>query len=157
MPQHTEQQILPYSQDQMYRLVSDIEQYPKFLPWCAALRIRDRNVRDNLDVIVADMVVAFQVLREKFRSEVTLDPARYGIEVRYIDGPFKYLTNEWRFTEGDAGGCVVDFHIDFEFRNRTLERLIARVFGRAVEKMVGAFVARAHDVYGEMGAVTADG
>jgi coenzyme Q-binding protein COQ10 len=132
----------------MYALVADIERYPEFLPWCTALRVKDRAQQNGHEVLMADMTVAFKTLQEHFASRVTLDPEARRIDVEYIDGPFRSLVNNWRFEPGDAGGVVVDFFIDFDFRSRALGLVISAVFSRAVEKIVQAFEERARVVYG---------
>jgi coenzyme Q-binding protein COQ10 len=132
----------------MYALVADIERYPEFLPWCTALRVRDRAQENGQEVLMADMTVAFKALQERFASRVILDPEARRIDVEYIDGPFRSLVNNWRFEPGDAGGVVVDFFIDFDFRSRALGLVMSAVFSRAVEKIVQAFEERARAVYG---------
>lgn len=102
MPTHSETRFLPYTPDQLFDLVADVEDYPKFLPWCIALRVRERAD----DVIRAEMVVGFKMLREKFVSEVTLSP-KTGIDVRYLDGPFRYLENRWRFQPPTAAATSI--------------------------------------------------
>jgi coenzyme Q-binding protein COQ10 len=143
MPTHTEKRLLPYSPGAIFDLVADIERYPEFLPWCVACRIRRRDG----NVILGDLMVGFKVFRETFTSRVELyRPDR--IEVQYIDGPFKYLNNRWRFTpRGD--GTEIDFYIDFQFNSRVLEAVAGKVFGEAVRRMVTAFEARAHKVLGK--------
>ena len=143
MPHHSEKRVVPYSDEQMFALVADVERYPEFLPWCVAARIR---VREEA-TFTADLIAAFGALREKFTSRVKLDPAAKIITIEYIEGPFEHLTNRWQF-KASATGCEVDFDIDFGFRSRALEALISGVFTRAVEKMTSAFVARAHQLYG---------
>jgi coenzyme Q-binding protein COQ10 len=144
MPTHAEKRHLPWRPDQLFRLVAEVDRYPEFLPWCRAARI----VRREGNVFWADLVVAFKVFRERFRSRVTLDPPR-GIDVEYIDGPFRYLNNHWRFEEAPDGGCIVDFYVDFEFRSKILQQLIGLLFNEAVQRMVRAFEARARELYGE--------
>ena len=143
MPTHAETRFLPYTPEQLFDLVADVEDYPKFLPWCVALRITDR--RDN--VIRADMVVGFRMLREKFTSRVTLTP-KERIDVEYLDGPFRYLENRWLFRPKD-GGCEIDFFIDFEFRSRLLRKVMEPLFHEAVRRMVRAFEKRAGERFGE--------
>lgn len=126
----------------MFALIADVERYPEFLPWCAAVRIRSREEAS----FTADLIAAFGALREQFTSRVMLDPAAKTITIEYIDGPFQHLTNRWRFTAIETG-CEVYFDIDFRFKSRTLETLISGMFTRAVEKMTGAFVARADQLY----------
>lgn len=143
MPTHAEQRRLPYAPEQLYELVSGVERYPEFLPWCKAARITRRDG----DVFWADLVVAFKVFRERFSSKVTLIP-KEGVDVEYIDGPFRYLNNHWRFLPDDNGGCIVDFYVDFEFKSRILQNLIGLLFNEAVQRMVGAFETRADQLYG---------
>lgn len=143
MPRHSETRFLPYTPEQMFDLVADIERYPEFLPWCVGMRVRER--RD--DVILADLMVGFKMIREKFTSKVTLQrPSR--IDVVYIDGPFKHMENHWLFKPHD-GGCMVEFFIDFEFRSRMLRLVMEPLFHEAVRRMVGAFEARAARLYGQ--------
>jgi coenzyme Q-binding protein COQ10 len=143
MPTHAERRRLPYRQDQLFDLVADIERYPEFLPWCTGARIRERQG----DVIVADLIIGFRMVRERFTSRVTLNrPDR--IDVAYSEGPFRYLTNHWKFEAQADNSTVVDFYVDFEFRSRMLQRLIGLLFTEAVRRMVGAFEARARQLYG---------
>lgn len=141
MPTHQETRFLPHTAAQLFDLVSDVEDYPNFLPWCVALRV---NNREN-DVIRADMVVGFKMLREKFTSRVTLTP-KERIDVEYLDGPFRYLENRWLFVDRD-GGCEIDFFIDFEFRSRLLRKIMEPLFHEAVRRMVRAFEKRAAERY----------
>lgn len=152
MPIHAEQRVLPYSQEQMYRLVSDIETYPEFLPWCLAARINRRQD----DVVWADMVVGFRMVREKFTSKVTL-AAPLRIEVEYISGPLRHMKNTWQFAAIDDGACEIDFYVDFEFHSPLLQRMIGALFHEAVRHMVSAFETRASHLYGPppYGALTA--
>jgi coenzyme Q-binding protein COQ10 len=142
MPTHAEERVLPYTPEQLFTLVADIERYPEFLPWCVGARVKERQG----DLIVADLIIGFRMFRERFTSRVTLDPPR-RIDVAYAEGPFRYLNNHWTFTP-DPGGCRVGFYVDFEFKSRLLQRLIEVLFGEAVRRMVGAFEKRARDLYG---------
>jgi coenzyme Q-binding protein COQ10 len=147
MPTHAEHRRLPYSAEQLFALVADVERYPEFLPWCLAARIRER--KEN--IITADLLIGFKMVRERFTSRVVLDrPKR--IDVSYAEGPFRYLNNHWTFLPQDDGSCVIDFYVDFEFRSRMLQRIIGMLFNEAVRRMVGAFEARARQLYGAAGA-----
>jgi len=128
----------------MFDLVAAVELYPEFLPWCKAARIRERKD----DLIVADLVIGFKGVTERFTSRVTLDSTIPKIDVSYEDGPFKYLENKWIF-EKSADGCVIDFYVDFEFRSRLLQGLMGLVFTEAVRKMVHAFEKRADALYSD--------
>ncbi len=137
---------MPYSAEQMFDLVADVDRYPEFLPWCRAARITRREG----DVFWSDLVIGFKIVRERFSSKVTL--ARPDvIDVQYLKGPMRYLSNHWRFTAQPDGGCLVDFYIDFEFRSALLQRLIGVLFNEAVRRMVGAFEIRARALYGPRG------
>ena len=142
MPTHAEKRVLPYQPQQLYALVADIERYPDFLPWCLAARIRRREG----DTVVADLIIGFKMVRESFTSRVVLDPERQRIDVAYSDGPFRYLNNHWRF-DPHPGGCEIDFYVDFEFRSRLLRKIMEPLFNEAVRRMVGAFEARAEELY----------
>ncbi len=145
MPTHAEKRHLPYTPDELYQLVAGVERYPEFLPWCKAARITRREG----NAFSADLVIAFKVYRERFRSDVTLHPDERRIDVAYVEGPFRYLNNHWHFLPADDGGCIVDFYVDFEFRSRVLQRLIGLLFNEAVRRMVAAFEARARTLYGD--------
>lgn len=147
MPKHSETRQLPYSPEQMYALVADVRRYAEFLPWVSAIRVRS----DSETLMVADMIVGFKGLRETFTSRVTKErPAR--IHVDYLDGPLKYLNNEWQFRSDGKGGCLVDFSVDFAFKNRVFEMIAGQVFDRALRRMIGAFEARAAVLYASPGA-----
>jgi len=143
MPVHSEKKVLPYTPEQMFRLVADVERYPEFLPWCVAARIRRRDGA----VIWADLVIGFKMLRERFTSRVELNEPDGRIEVSYAEGPFKHLVNRWAF-EPAEGGCRIDFFLDFEFRSRVLQQMMGVFFGEAVRRMVLAFETRARQLYG---------
>jgi coenzyme Q-binding protein COQ10 len=143
VPRHAETRHLAWSQAQMFDLVADIGRYAEFLPWVQAMRIRSHDG----NVVTADMVVGFKMVRERFTSRVTLDRPR-SVHVDYISGPLKYLTNDWLFRPAADGGCEIDFSVDFEFRNKMFERLAGMFFHEAFKRMVSAFETRAMAVYG---------
>lgn len=128
----------------MFDLVADVEKYPEFLPWCVAARIRSRSETQ----IVADLIIGFKGIRESFTSRVLLDRDNLIVEVEYEDGPFKYLNNHWKFEDAEGEKCLLDFHVDFEFKSRILQKVIEMLFGEAVRRMVGAFERRAQQLYG---------
>lgn len=144
MPTHAEKLILPYTPEEMFDLVADVEKYPQFLPWCVATRVTRKD--DNQ--VMADMVIGYKMFRERFTSRVTLDRSR-RIDVAYFEGPFKYLNNHWIFQPREGGACEIDFFVDFEFRSALLRRVIGLVFNEAVRIMVRAFAKRAETVYGK--------
>ena len=142
MPTFAEERPLPYSQQQIFDLVADVERYPEFLPWCTACRVTKRENQ----LIEADLMVGFKMLRERFTTRVMLS-APNNIQVEYLDGPFRYLNNHWIF-KSTEDGCVIEFFIDFEFRSLLLQRLIGPLFTEAVRRMVSAFDNRALALYG---------
>ena len=143
MPGIRETRTLPYSAEQMFDLVADVERYPEFLPWVVATRVRS----DAEHEMVADMLVGFKALREKFTSKV-IKERPHRLEVLYIDGPMRDLDNIWRFAPRADGGCEIDFCVDFAFKNKMFEMLAGQYFDRAFRKMAAAFEARADELYG---------
>jgi coenzyme Q-binding protein COQ10 len=143
MPGIRETRRLPYSAEQMFDLVADVARYGEFLPWVVATRVKS----DSESEMVADMLVGFKALREKFTSKV-VKRRPHEIEVIYLDGPLKDLDNTWAFRDLPEGGCEIDFCVEFAFRNRVFEAIAGQYFDRAFRKMVGAFEARADALYG---------
>jgi len=139
---------MPYSAQQMYDLVADVGSYPKFLPWCAAARIRSRTPQGASEVMEADLVISFKVFRERFGSRVVLHPDEHKIDTEYVDGPFRYMKSNWAFADRDDGGCDVAFFVDFEFKNAVLQGIIGVVFNEAMQRIVRAFERRAAELYG---------
>ena len=143
MPRHSETRHLPYSPQQLFDLVADVPSYREFLPWVSAVRVRSNSETE----MVADLIVGFSALRETFTSRVKKDRP-HAISVDYVDGPLKYLRNEWAFRPDGQGGTFVDFTVDFAFRSSLFERLAGQMFDRALRKMIGAFETRAEALYG---------
>lgn len=150
MPTHAEKRVLPYTPEQLFELVAQIDHYPEFLPWCVAARIRSRDG----NTLVADLVIGFKMVRERYTSRVTLDRPR-RIDVTYLEGPLKHMTNHWVFTPHPSGGTEIDFFVDFEFHSRVLQALIGALFHEALRRLVGAFEARARQLYGDDGRAVA--
>ena len=143
MPTHAEKRVLPYSKEQLFNLVAQVDKYPEFLPWCLGCRVKSRTDEE----VVADMIIGFKVFREGFTSRVHPNkPDR--VDVKYENGPFKYLENHWTFNDMGDGKTEIDFYVDFEFRSRILQAAIGAVFNEAVRRMISAFEQRAHDLYG---------
>jgi coenzyme Q-binding protein COQ10 len=143
MPGIRETRRLPYSAEQLFDLVADVARYGEFLPWVVATRIKS----DSETEMVADMLVGFKALREKFTSKV-IKQRPHEIEVIYLDGPLKDLDNTWTFRDLPGGGCEIDFCVEFTFRNRVFEAIAGQYFDRAFRKLVGAFETRADALYG---------
>lgn len=147
MPTHSENRTMPYTAQQMYDLVADVGDYPKFLPWTAAARIKSLEQQGDHTVMDADLVISFKVFRERFTSRVVLWPEAKKIDTEYLDGPFKYMKSNWAF-EDIEGGCSVQFFVDFEFKSAILQKIIGVVFNEAMQRVVKAFEKRAEALYG---------
>ncbi len=146
MRTHTEEIISPYSPEQLYALVADVEKYPEFIPWCSAARVREKNTKD----ILADLVVGFKGITETYTSRVHLRDNE--IDIEYVNGPFEVLENNWKFTrldDNNIGGVTkINFYIKFQFKSKLLQALIGGLFEAACHKMVTAFTERAKKLYG---------
>ena len=147
MPKFEIRRPVKHSAEKMYALVADVEKYPQFLPLCEALSIRSRKERDGKALLIADMTVGYKAIRETFTTQVLLNPGEQVIDVKYIEGPFKYLDKRWRFEPAADGGCVVHFFIDYEFKSMILGALMGSMFDRAFRMFAEAFEARADKIY----------
>lgn len=144
MASHFEVRPSPYSPEQLASMVLDIERYPEFLPWCRASRVLEKHD----DYFLGELVIHFNHLTERYTSKVVpIHGEHEQIMVELVKGPFKYLTNHWKFVP-TATGTDIHFHLDFEFKSRILDTLIGAMFTRATEKMVAAFSTRADALYG---------
>ncbi len=148
MPTHSEIRHVPYTAAQMYDLVADVPKYPEFLPWTAAARIRSKTDQGDHVVMLADLVISFKVFRETFGSQVTLWAGEQRIDTEYLDGPFKHMISNWAFEDVESGGSNINFHVDFEFRNRILQTTATIFFNDAMQRVVRAFERRADALYG---------
>ena len=143
MPRHSETKHLPYTPEQLFDLVADVARYDEFLPWVVAVRIRSSSAKET----IADLVVGFNAFKERFTSRVVKEkPTRICVD--YIEGPLKYLHNEWAFEPADNGGTNVHFSVDFAFKSRIFETIAGSMFDRALRRMTGAFEQRAAALYG---------
>lgn len=143
MPRHSETRHLPYTPEQLFDLVADVEHYPEFLPWVVAVRVRSSSEQET----IADLVVGFNAFKERFTSRVVKERAG-RICVDYVEGPLKYLHNEWTFQRAADGGTHVHFAVDFAFKSRLFETLAGAMFDRALRRMTDAFEQRAAALYG---------
>ena len=142
MPRHSETKHIPYTPEQLFDLVADVGSYDQFLPWVVAVRVRSASETET----VADLVVGFNAFKERFTSRVEKDrPKRICVD--YVDGPLKYLHNEWKF-EPANGGTNLHFSVDFAFKSRLFETLAGAMFDRALRRMTTAFEQRAATLYG---------
>jgi coenzyme Q-binding protein COQ10 len=143
MPRHSETRHLPYTPEQLFDLVADVASYDEFLPWVVAVRIRSSSETET----IADLIVGFSAFKERFTSKVVKQrPERICVD--YVEGPLKYLHNEWKFERAPDGGTNVHFSVDFAFNSRLFETLAGQMFDRALRRMTGAFEQRAAVLYG---------
>ena len=149
MPQFSTTRRVAHSASEMFDLVDDVEHYPEFVPLCQSLKVRRRTQDgEGRDVVVADMTVAYKIVRETFTSRVTLDRQKSEILVEYLEGPFQRMNNRWTFKPAGEHACDVEFFISYEFRSRTLGFLMGSVFDAAFRRFASAFEKRADQVYG---------
>jgi coenzyme Q-binding protein COQ10 len=148
MPQFSTKRRVRHAATDMFNLVADVDKYPQFVPLCSALAVKSRTEKDGRTVLVADMTVAYKIIRETFTSRVTLDRQGLKILVEYLNGPFKRLQNRWTFYPVEAKVCDVEFFIDYEFRSRTLAVLMGAMFDAAFRRFAVAFEQRADEIYG---------
>ena len=149
MPTFSTKRRVRHSATEMFDLVADVEQYPQFVPMCSALKVRQRTSDgEGVETIVADMTVSFKLVRETFRSRVTLDRPKLQILVEYLQGPFSHMENRWTFTPAGDETCDVEFFIDYAFKSRMLGALMGSMFDVAFRRFASAFERRADQVYG---------
>ncbi|MEO1985939.1 MAG: type II toxin-antitoxin system RatA family toxin [Martelella sp.] len=147
MPEFKTTRHVSHSADRMFDLVADVERYPEFLPLCEALTVRSSREKDGKTLLIADMTVGYKGIRESFTTQVLLNRAERKIDVSYVDGPFRFLENLWRFEPEGEGACAVQFYINYEFKNRILGAMMGSMFERAFRKFSEAFEARADEIY----------
>ena len=139
---------LPYTPDQLFELVGDVKTYPEFVPWITSMRTwNPQSPEPGVDTLDAEAAVGFAFLTERFSTRVRRDANRHEILVGLIRGPFRRLDNRWRF-QAHPSGTLVEFSIDFEFKSRLLEALLAANLCHAVDRLIGCFEARAKALYG---------
>jgi coenzyme Q-binding protein COQ10 len=150
MPSFSSKRRVHHGAPDMFDLVADVERYPEFVPLCRSLKIRQRTAKpDGTEVVVADMTVAFNLVREGFTSRVTLDRPNLKILVEYLQGPFSNLENRWSFEPKSDSECDVGFFLNYEFKSRMLALLMGTMFATAFQRFAAAFEKRADQVYGK--------
>jgi ribosome-associated toxin RatA of RatAB toxin-antitoxin module len=138
--------LIWYSADEMFALVTDVDNYPEFLPWCESASVLTRS----LEAVRAQIGIAFGGIRQSFVTENTHVPGR-EVMMRLVDGPFSHLEGQWNFVPLGQGGqraCKVELQLNYRFKSATLATLVGPVFDRIAGSLVDAFVTRAERVYG---------
>jgi len=155
VPRFNDVRNVPFSSDEMFALVADVEKYPLFVPLCESLVVHSREqLADGSGLITATMGIGYKAIRETFTTAVTLDRAARAIVVRHKNGPFRKLENVWGFTPRGDTACDVAFAIDYEFSSPMLAVLMGAVFDTAFRKFAAAFETRAEEVYGRRSPVS---
>jgi coenzyme Q-binding protein COQ10 len=150
MPQFSNTRRVRHAAAEMFELVADVERYPEFVPLCGALKVRRRIPEpEGVEIVVADMTVAYKLVRETFTSRVTLDHPNLQILVEYLEGPFSHLENRWTFRPVGERVCDVEFFISYEFKSRMLGMLMGSMFDLAFRRFAHAFEQRADKIYGK--------
>ena len=147
MPKQEESKTVNYSKDQMFDLVADIDRYDEFLPWCNNSKIIKTSIKDDIKIVIADLEIGYDQFVYTYRSEVKLHKDKSEINVRNLDGPFKYLENNWKFVTVNESECEIQFKIDFELNITIFDILMRKFFDLAFQKMVDAFIGRANEIY----------
>jgi coenzyme Q-binding protein COQ10 len=148
MPHFTTRRRVRHSAAHMFDLVADVERYPEFVPLCRSLKVKNRIPQpEGVEILIADMTVAYKFVRETFTSRVTLDRPNLQILVEYLEGPFSNLENRWTFHSTGEQTCEVEFFISYEFKSRTLALLMGSMFDVAFRRFAAAFERRADVVY----------
>ncbi|ATF91366.1 Ribosome association toxin RatA [Cedecea neteri] len=142
MPQISRTALVPYSAEQMYQLVNDVNSYPEFLPGCTGSRVIDASANQ----MTAAVDVSKAGIRKTFTTRNTLTDNQ-SILMQLVDGPFKKLMGGWKFTPLSEDACRIEFQLDFEFTNKLIELAFGRIFKELAGSMVQAFTTRAKEVY----------
>ncbi len=156
MPEHRDRRRVPHAPEDVFDLVANVRDYPNFIKWIKAMRVKDERVVNGVGVLKAEAVVGFKIVRERFATEVRVDKPAGAIDVAFISGPFDELDNRWRFHGLADGSCLIDFWIDFEFRNPLLQTLFTTNFDRVSGRLIRAFEQRAAAILPPAGDVSAD-
>jgi coenzyme Q-binding protein COQ10 len=150
MPQFSTRRRVKHSAADMFDLVADVERYPEFVPLCRSLKVRNRIPEpEGVEVVIANMTVAYKFIQERFTSRVTLDRPNLHILVEYLEGPFRKMENRWTFHPIGGQTCTVEFFLAYEFRSRTLAVFMGAMFDTAFRRFSGAFERRADQIYGQ--------
>jgi ribosome-associated toxin RatA of RatAB toxin-antitoxin module len=135
--------LLAYSAEQMFALVDNIEDYPRFLPWCGGTEVRKRDG----STVLAALKINYHGIKQAFTTENT-NTRPTEINMALVEGPFKHLNGTWRFKPLRADACKVEFDLHYEFSSRVLEQIIGPVFSMIANSFVDSFCKRAETVYG---------
>ena len=146
MPTASIKKAIPCSKEKLIKMVLDIEKYPEFVPWCLGGKIHTNIDKGKTVEITADLTIGKSFFRETYKSFVIYDKSSDSIHVTNVDGPLKHLENKWFFKQSNENS-EVDFHIDFELKNKILNMLMTKTFDIGLKKIADAFERRAIDLF----------
>ena len=146
MPFASIKKEIPCSKENLIKMVLDIEKYPEFIPWCLKGEIHSKNDKGDKIEIKADLTIGKSFFNETFKSFVIYEKLTDSIYVTNIEGPLKYLENKWFFKQM-GNNSEVDFHVDFELKNKILNLLMIKSFDIGLKKIADAFEKRANDLF----------
>ena len=146
MPSASITKIIPCSKDNLIAMVLDIEKYPEFVPWCLGGKIHDKIDKGNIIEITAELTIGKSFFSETYKSFVIYDKSKDSIDVTNVGGPLKHLENKWFFRQ-TGNSSEVDFHIDFELKNKILNVLMIKTFDIGLKKIADAFGKRAAELF----------
>ena len=138
--------IIPCKKNQLIEMVLDIEKYPEFVPWCLNGKIHSKNDKGNKIEITADLTIGKSFFNETYKSFVIYDKNSDTIHVTNMDGPLKHLENRWFFKQKN-NNSEIDFHVDFELKNKILNIFMEKSFDLGLKKIADAFEKRAIDLF----------
>ena len=146
MPSASIKKEIPCSKEDLIKMVLDIEKYPEFVPWCISGKIHSKNDKGNRIEITADLTIGKSFFNETYKSFVIYEKSLNSIYVTNINGPLKYLENKWYFKD-KGENSEVDFHVNFELKNKILNILMIKSFDIGLKKIANAFEKRAVDLF----------
>jgi len=146
MPSASIKKKIPCSKKNLIEMVLDIEKYPEFVPLCLGSKIHERTDKGDTIEIKADLTIGKSFFRDTYKSFVVYNKSKDSIHVTNLDGPLKHLENEWFFKQ-DNDSSEVEFHVDFELKNKILNVLMIKSFDLGLKKIAGAFEKRANELF----------
>ena len=146
MPSASIKKNIPCSKENLIKMVLDIERYPEFVPWCLNGKVHNKNEKDNIVEITADLTIGKSFFKETYKSFVVYNKDQDSIYVTAVDGPLKHLENKWFFKQ-KGENSEVEFNIDFELKNKIFNILMIKSFDIGLKKIADAFEKRATNLY----------
>ena len=146
MPSASIKKKISCSKENLIKMILDIEKYPEFVPWCLGGKIHTNVDKGKTVEITADLTIGKSFFNETYKSFVIYDKSSDSIHVTNVDGPLKHLENKWFFKQNNENS-EIDFHIDFELKNKILNMLMIKTFDIGLKKIADAFEKRAIDLF----------